>query len=260
MKKTEDTKENTFAGIRNPLATLLVLLSISFVSNSSFSQQRSSKEAEDIASSIDLAFSTIAALESEFGAYDQRQLEPLGDQGLRSHSDGYYEQALVFLKQALYIVRINRGLYHPSQISIVDGIIDAEIAMRNWQQVDDYYAYQEHLYRRLYTVHDPRLEVGLQKVTAWHVNALNANLDGRRIEHLRQANKLFKVRMQIAEHTLSVDDPKFAILAENIKICEKELFQASDWSRELMTGAQKQDQPRHKSQRQNEPKLIVSLD
>ena len=107
---------------------------------------------------------------------------------------------------------------------------------------------------------DPRLESGLRKVSAWHVNALNVNLDGRRIEHLRKANKLFKLRMQIAENTLSLDDPKFAVLAQNIEICERELFLASDLNREMMVRQPNDNQPRRKPFRQNQRRLIVTLD
>jgi hypothetical protein len=118
------------------------------------------------------------------------------------YRDGYYEQALILPKQALYIARINRGLYHPSQNYIVDDIIAAEIALRNWQQVDDYYSYQEHLYRRLYTLHDPRLEAGLQKLSAWHINALNANLQGKRVVNRYQFSRHLAASVDNALHTL----------------------------------------------------------
>ena len=113
-----------------------------------------------------------------------------------------------------------------------------------------HYAYMENLYRRLYEVTDPLLETGLQKIVSWHVRALNINVDGKRIEHLQQANKLFKLRLQIAQHTLHTDDPKLDFLLRNIEISERQLFLVSDLNREM--------QRRQQRSRQNN--LLADLD
>lgn len=248
------------------LSALLATLSFSLLSANTLAQGITAQGlsvnlTDDLVPALDPATRPIVHFESEFGAYDRGQIEQLEDLGRLSQSDGEFHQALSLFKQALHVARINDGLYHESQIPIVDDIISAEIALRNWESVDNYYAYQEHLYRRLYEMDDPRLEAGLKKVSAWHINALNVNLDGKRIEHLRKANKLFKLRMQIAENTLSMDDPKVAVLAQNIKICERELFLASDLNREMMVRAQKDDSSRRNSRRQDtDRRLIVTLD
>lgn len=260
MTILEHKKSATQHLVPNTLATLLVTLSISLISHSAFAQALAVSVTDDLVPALDTAARMITKVESEYGAYDQRQIEPLGDLGRLSQSTGEYQQALSLFKQALHVSRINHGLYHESQIPIIDDIIAAEIALRNWESVDNYYAYQQHLYQRLYDLDDPRLEAGLKKVSAWHVNALNVNLDGKRIEHLRRANQLFKLRMEIAENTLSVDDPKVAVLAKNIKICERELFLASDLNREMMVRQQKDNQLRRQSYRQSERRLIVTLD
>jgi hypothetical protein len=126
--------------------------------------------------------------------------------------------------------------------------------------VNNFYAYEEHLYRRLYGTDDSRLEAGLRKVSAWHITALNVNLGGNRIEHLRKVNKLFKLRMQIAENTLSLDDPKFAMLARNIEIFERELFLSSDLNSEMWIRQQEKPLLRRDSLHQSERRLIVTRD
>lgn len=176
--------------------------------------------------------------EYRYGAYDQRQVEPLKDLAGQKQELGEYQQALVLYTQALHISRVNNGLYHEAQIAILDNIINSQIALRDWKAVDDRYAYLEHLYRRLYAVDDPRLELGLQKVVSWHVNAFNVNLDGRQVDHLRQANKLFKLRLQVAELTLASGDPKFEFLNHNIAICERQLYLASDLNKEIRSRRQ----------------------
>jgi len=167
------------------LTMLLAMFSIALLSSDNFSQGLSLPLTNDLVPAIDPASRAITALESDFSAYDLRQIELLEDLGRFSQSSGEHRQALVLFKQALHVARINQGLYHESQISIVDDIISAEIALQNLGEVNDFYPYQEHLYRRLYDTDDSRLEAELRKVSAWHITALNVNLGGNRIEHLR---------------------------------------------------------------------------
>lgn len=242
------------------LATLLAVLSIALLSNDTFAQGLSANLTNDLQPPLDPALRTIRALQSDFGAYDQRQIESLEDLGRLSQTAGEHQQALILFRQALHVARINQGLYHESQISIVDHIISAEIALQNWEEVNNFYAYQEHLYRRLFEMDDPRLETGLRKISTWHITALNVNLDGKRIEHLRKVNKLFKLRMQIAENTLPLDDPKFVMLARNIQAFERELFLSSDLHREMSIRQQNDPLSRRNSFRQSERRLVVTSD
>ncbi|MEX0964133.1 MAG: hypothetical protein WDZ52_08875 [Pseudohongiellaceae bacterium] len=259
-----DRKPANHLVLTQSLATLLVTLSILIQSNATFAQELSTNLAGRLAPALDTVLDTaprsLLTAESEFSAYDRQQIEQLADLGRLNQSAGEFQQASSQFRQALHVARINNGLYHESQITIVDDIIDAEISLRNWDEVNNFYAYQEHLYQRLYKMDDPRLEAGLKKISAWHINALNVNLDGKRVDHLRQANKLFKLRMQIAENTLSMDDPQVAVLARNIKICERELFLASDLNREMMVRQEKANQSRRQAYLDNERRLIVNLD
>ena len=242
------------------LTMLFAMFSIALLSSDSFAQGLSLNLTNDLVPAIDPASRAITALESDFGAYDLRQIELMENLGRFSQSSGEHRQALVFFKQALHVARINQGLYHESQISIVDDIISVEIALQNWGEVNDFYAYQEHLYRRLYDTDDSRLEIGLRKVSTWHIAALNVNLGGNRIEHLRKVNKLFKLRMKIAENTLPIDDPKFTMLARNIEIFERELFRSSDLNSKMLIRQERNPLLRRNSFRQNERRFIVTSD
>lgn len=242
------------------LLMLLVLVSLSLLSSRPLAQGVSLNLTDDLSPDLDPATRAITDIASEFGAYDQRQIEMLEDLGRLSQSDGEFQQALALQKQALHVSRINLGLYHESQISLIDDIISSQIALRNWEDVNNYFAYQEHLYRRLFAMNDPRLEVGLRKISAWHITALNINLEGKRIEHLRKANKLFKLRMEVAENTLAVDDPKFAVLARNIEAFERELYLSSDLNSEMLVRRQKESRTRRSSYRQSDSSLVVTSD
>ncbi|MDG1025593.1 MAG: hypothetical protein P8R01_06615 [Gammaproteobacteria bacterium] len=263
MMKIEQVKPTDYSFNPQLLATLIASLSIAFFSNITFAQGLSVIMTEDLVPSVDPISRVITELDTDFGAYDQRQIEPLQDLGRRSQSAGDFQQALSFFRQALHVSRVNKGLYHESQISIIDSIISSEVALKNWEEVNNYYAYQEHLYLRLYASDDLRLEQGLKKMSNWHITAFNVNLDGNRIQHLRKANKLFKLRMRVAQNTLSLGDPRFSMLEKNIKICERELFLASDLNREMRRRHPRQQvdsNPRRPSYSESKGRVFVSVD
>lgn len=234
MKVLEQLKQASAAATFPQFASFIATIIFIFSPCTILAQALSANVVDELIPMVGQAPRPGFLLESDFGAYDQRQVEPLGDLGLQQLEFGDYTQALLLFKQALHVNRINNGLYHESQLRILDDIIASEIALRDWEAVDKHYSYLEHLYRRLYQLDDPRLEKGLREVSSWHVNALNVNIDGRRVEHLRKANKIFKLRLQIAEQTLAIGDPKFDFLVKNIEICERQLYLASDLNKEMI--------------------------
>lgn len=235
---------------------LVLLILISFVFFAPQLPSRSFAQTPDIWNSTEsIPTSTTATIEdalaaAEFNAYDQGQVGLLSLHARQLQEDDSHLDAVAAYREAIHVLRINQGLYNPAQLDLLDAMIESEISLQNWEQVDRHYAYMENLYRRLYDITDPRLETGLQKVVSWHVNALNLNIDGKRIEHLQQANKLFKLRLHIARSTLRTDDPKLDFLNRNIEIYERQLFLASDLSREM--------QRRQQRARQNS--LLADLD
>ena len=66
----------------NFLATFLAMFSLALLSSFSFAQGLSLNLTNDLMPSIDPASRGITTLESEFGAYDFRQIESLEDLGL----------------------------------------------------------------------------------------------------------------------------------------------------------------------------------
>lgn len=264
------TKIDSIASTKNPsdyqlaapqlLALFVAALTLALFSNAAFAQGLSLTLTDAVVPSLSPPSEAITTLSSDFGAYDQRQIESLEDLGRIRRSEGEHLQAFAFFKQALHVARINQGLYHDSQIPIVDDIISAGIGLKNWEEVNNYYAYQEHLFRRLYNMDDPRLEEGLKKISAWHITALNINLDGKRIEHLRKANQLFKLRRKVAENTLAAGDPQFTMLTRNIEYFERQLFLSSDLNREMQVRSQRNPQSRRDSFRQSNRSLVVTAD
>lgn len=169
-----------------------------------------------------------------FSPYQRDMLEPAIEDGLLAQENGNHSAAIAAFDQALQITRVSYGLYHESQIPLVESIIYSAMEMAAWDAVDDRFTYLEHLYRRLYDVDDPKLESGLQKVSSFHVNAFNINLDGRQEYHLRQAARLFQLRLEVAEHTLTEDHPKFDYLNQSIALSRQHLYLLSNRHKELL--------------------------
>lgn len=159
-----------------------------------------------------------------FNVYQADSLDPLIDLGLLLQEQDNHEEAIGYFKQARQASRIQNGLFDETQVLLTEAIIESELALKNWEEVDQHFQHMEYLYHKLYDLEDPRLEAGLGKVTRWLSFSLSANPVGDRIDQLHRANRLYKLRLRIAEQTLEPDHPKVAFLLENIAICEKQLY------------------------------------
>ena len=168
------------------------------------------------------------ALARSYSPFDTAQLDPLISSGIRSQELGNHEQALVAFQKAFEVVRVQNGLYSESQVPIIESIISSEIDLKRWEAVNKNYEYLEHLYGKIYSVDNPKFSLALQKISLWHVNALDLNLDGQRVEHLRKVHKISKKRLQIAEVTAGPEDPIFEHLNESIGLSERELYRYSE--------------------------------
>lgn len=175
----------------------------------------------------------VGKLETRFGPYDIRLKEALKGLGFQLKRSGDLMAASEAYKRALHITRVNEGLVSESQLALVERLIEVDQQMARWDQVNNHYAYLEHLYKKLYQRNDPRLEEGLRKVVAWHFDASNFNLNGERIEHLRKAHGLLKLRLEVAELTLSGEDPLLDSLKRNIARSEYYLYLSSDVYQEM---------------------------
>lgn len=159
----------------------------------------------------------IEQLETEFGPFDSRLSEPLLSAGDMLAENSDYHGAVSILERALYIMRINQGLYSEPQIAIVERLIEFNVAVEDWDAVDENFHYLEFLYTRLYEIGGLKWDYGIAQVADWHVVAINNNLGNDREEHLREANKLFKLRLTYAEQDESVDQHVIDVLRHNVQ-------------------------------------------
>jgi hypothetical protein len=204
---------------------IIALLGLALLANSSQAQSTDSTASGTLSLSTVLSNQKlmVAEFKSEIGAYDPRLLNLLVELATTQQEIKDYVGANVTLQEALQLTRINDGLYAPNQLAILDSIIANETSLKNWPAVDNHYEFMLHLLLRAYSFEDAELEIGLQKVSSWHVNAFNNDIDDRTLEHLRRGNKVFQYRLQTAEQTLDEDDPKLSFLRRNIATIEEHL-------------------------------------
>lgn len=159
----------------------------------------------------------IEKLESDSGPFDARLREPLLALGAMLSKRGDYHEAVSYIERALYILRIDQGLYSEPQIAIIERLIELNVALEDWKAVDENFRYLELLYTRLFKQGGLKWDYGIAKVVDWHIIAINNNLGDGREEHLREANKLSKLRLVYAEQDESVDQRVIGVLRHNIK-------------------------------------------
>lgn len=184
-------------------------------------------DSAQLAISIERSRHNLESLELTYGGYDPRLNEALMGLGRQLQSAEDLTAARAAYTRAWQISRINAGLFNPDQVAIISRLIEIDSTLEDWEAVDKQYAYLENLFGKLYDPQDPRLERSLRPLVAWHLNASNGNLDGRRIEHLRSLTRLYKLRHTVALNTRGPDDPLVDYLKQRIMVSEYHLYASS---------------------------------
>lgn len=216
-------KKNTIvfrANLFFAAASLLLL-----ITNSAYSQSTDSDPDSALTRSIILQTQVldVSTHKSVHGTFDSALIDMLVQLADTQSLTGQYENAIESLEEALQVSRIHNGLFHYSQIEIVDELIANEVLMENWEAVNDFYDLEEHMFRRLFEPTDARLEVGLEKVSAWHINAVNEDIDGNKKEHLEKLQELLTIRLAVVENLLGSDNARYDYLLNNLAYVELEL-------------------------------------
>ena len=218
---TMDRKNSVFEfGLFCSSVALLLLITSSAYSHSIDSDLDS---AETRSVFLETQLLDVSAHKLEHGNFDPALIDKLLLLADSQSLIGEYENAIDSLKEALLVSRINDGLYNYSQIEILDELIANEVLMKNWAAVDNYYDLEEHLFRRLIEPTDGRLEVGLEKITAWHIRAVNEDIDGNTREHLTKIQELLTIRLDVVGNLLGNDNARYDYLLSNLAYVESEL-------------------------------------
>ncbi len=91
----------------------------------------------------------IEAIESDFGPFDTRLLEPLSALAELEIENGHAEAAAELLRRQLQISRNAFGFEDPRLLAVLDSLIRAEVAQSQWQQAADYLDLRSQLFLNL---------------------------------------------------------------------------------------------------------------
>lgn len=205
---------------------LCAALSLSLLTTSSAHSQPIDLDADSAVTRsifLETQLIDVSAHRLEHGIFDPALIDMLVHLADTQSLIGEYESAIGSLEEALQVSRFNNGLYHYSQIEILDELIANEVLMKNWEAVNNLYDLEEHLFRRLFEPTDARLEVGLKNITTWHISAANENIDNNRQEHLTKVQELLTIRLDVVENLLGNDNARYDYLLNNLAYTEFEL-------------------------------------
>ena len=126
--------------------------------------------------SIQQYLDQIAEQQRLHGAYDPLLGEQLLGLGLLYKNKGQYQEAAIYLDQALHIKKINEGLQSMSQVPILEALIEANTAARNWEELNKNYHLLLWVHQRNLTSGNPELLPVFLRVGQWLLEAYGKGL------------------------------------------------------------------------------------
>ena len=141
----------------------------------------------------------ISNLQSEYGPYDERLIEPLEllTQALLEVES--YPEALDALEQQLQIYRVNEGLYTARQIPVIESRLEIHAAAGEWPRVSDTLEYLSWVYERDDSLPVDQQLSGLKKLGDWHLTAVAQDERVREAFHLLQLGRMEEKAAELAE-------------------------------------------------------------
>lgn len=134
--------------------------------------------------------------------------ESLIDEARQAVLDFRFAVAEQLLDQALQVNRASAGLHNPSQLDVMDDILQAQLLQRKWQGFDQRLDYLSWLNSRLYADDPERLAEGLLRQSRWHRAAAAASSDSSSAWYLIQGKYLDWQAISALENRFGKSDPR----------------------------------------------------
>jgi len=147
----------------------------------------------------------ISNLQSEFGPYDERLIEPLENLTRALLAVESYTEALNALEQQLQIYRVNDGLYTARQIPVIESRLEVHAATGEWPKVSDTLEYLSWVYERDSSLPVDQQLSGLKKLGGWHLTAVAQDERAREAFHLLQLGRMEEKAADLAERYYGED-------------------------------------------------------
>jgi tetratricopeptide (TPR) repeat protein len=139
----------------------------------------------------------IDEIEKNEGVFASTMTSELLGLGVHYQEQLNFAEAAEAFERALYIIRVNEGLYSTKQIPVIDLLIESNSAGKNWKEVADSYDMLRWLIKRNYTNDDPRQLQMLKQLRSWYMESYNKDT-GRSLEYLfSNAESVYKQALSI---------------------------------------------------------------
>ncbi|MFT7266853.1 MAG: tetratricopeptide (TPR) repeat protein [Porticoccus sp.] len=150
---------------------------------------------------VDSHLLAIEQKESEEGPYSLKLSEILYSLGRVLQSNRHPNEAIAVYRKALYIKRINDGLYGLSQEAILRGIIDSQASQGNITEATITYDQLLQVYLETYDQNSTDLIPLMSEISQWHLDAYSQTGSRNDGFHLEAAFQLYSDAIRIlTEH------------------------------------------------------------
>jgi tetratricopeptide (TPR) repeat protein len=139
----------------------------------------------------------ITEIESNKGVFAYEIVPELIGLGFFHQEQINHAEAAKAFQRALYIIRINDGLYSTRQLPILDRMIESNSTLQEWKKVADSYDMMYWLYRRNYEANDPRQLDTIKRLRRWYIESYNKDTERSLEELFSNAEALYKQALAI---------------------------------------------------------------
>lgn len=152
----------------------------------------------------------IAEVESEFGPYSPDLLVPLQALVELNQTERDFEEVAVIQSRQLQIMRTELGLDHPDNIALVNNIVETNIRLGEWDEVDNNLEHIRYLQGVNLAAEPELLLQAIADQASWKIAQMVVGERQRRARNLLAARELYDELEDIAEDSFGEDSAAMA--------------------------------------------------
>ncbi|WGL18128.1 hypothetical protein PVT68_07480 [Microbulbifer bruguierae] len=159
----------------------------------------------------------IEDLEAEHGAYGAGIDEQLMGLGSALQRAGAHEEAISQFRRAMLINRVNEGLYSLNQVPMVERMIESQLVLNQWEDVNDNQEYLFWLHAKNFGEKDPRMLPIINQLSSWHLQAYVDEKGATLFEHLINATNMYQLAVDIISQNFGANDLRLVEALRGLK-------------------------------------------
>lgn len=155
-------------------------------------------------------------LEIEGGAWSVQIAQELAELGELLQAQGKYQESINVLERAVHINRVNNGLFSTNQVPLIAKVVDAHIALGQWNEADDRQQYAFYVQTRAYSISDPRMIDVFDNLARWNIATFYRGVDEDPSPRLFQTYMLYRAASESVATHFGTKDPRYLPLLHKV--------------------------------------------